>query len=446
MPHIYSADPQSPAHAAMAALVLEMGGSAVCVYDAEDRILYWNERYLAFFPEVRAIIRPGLPFVDTLKAFFAVQHPGAPAENLEAAVAMGMHRHWTETGPLTYQRGDSGRWLELRMIPLLGGGRLKIWTDVTFEWAPQSLGEDVLSLLTIANVGIILHDADGQRVYVNTRYFSERFMDITRRLPPIATRHVRGAWWAGFAELFEPDEAFTALVADPAGGPLAGPVVLRARNGRWFRIEEQSWRGGGIASVWIEVTDLKRQELALEASHAELAILNRQLQTMAAHDGLTDLPNRRAFNAHLATVQARLRAAGGAACVAILDLDRFKAINDRLGHAMGDHALIEAARRLRAMLAAGEFVARLGGEEFALVLSGIGLDQAALRLEAFRTALAETPFVLGGEAVAVTASFGVAALLPGRDGSRSLNLADKALYMSKHLGRNQVSVDDTPAD
>lgn len=163
----------------------------------------------------------------------------------------------------------------------------------------------------------------------------------------------------------------------------------------------------------------------------------RRLTALAETDPLTALPNRRGFGARAGEALEAARRDGLPACVLLLDLDHFKAINDRHGHPAGDAVLVALAATLEQGLRRGDVPARLGGEEFAALLPGAALPDAIARAEALRQAIAAAvPHPAGGEA-RVTASFGVAPV--GRRGlEAALAAADRALYAAKRNGRDRV--------
>jgi diguanylate cyclase (GGDEF)-like protein/PAS domain S-box-containing protein len=170
---------------------------------------------------------------------------------------------------------------------------------------------------------------------------------------------------------------------------------------------------------------------------AEVEALDR-VRFLAEHDALTGLPNRLLLRERLAEAAARCRRDGTEAVVLCVDLDRFKEVNDTLGHAAGDRLLVGCAERLRACARDGDVVARLGGDEFALLRAGAGgpADVAAL-CERVIDALRE-PFHLDGHEVVVGASVGVAAAPgDGEDAARLLQNADIALYRAKAEGRGR---------
>ncbi len=171
----------------------------------------------------------------------------------------------------------------------------------------------------------------------------------------------------------------------------------------------------------------------------DLAGETRQL---ALTDRLTGIMNRRGFEgaAELALAQARRRKEP--TCLAVIDLDRFKEVNDRHGHAAGDQVLQLVARELETGLRAGDVVGRLGGDEFVIVLPATVLGEGERVAERLRLGLASQPLRIGSLTFPVTASFGVVEIGGGTQTSieRALEVADAALYRAKGAGRNRVEI------
>lgn len=166
------------------------------------------------------------------------------------------------------------------------------------------------------------------------------------------------------------------------------------------------------------------------------------LKRLATLDGLTGLLNRRAFEeAAIGCLRDADRQSEPIGLL-LLDLDHFKQVNDRHGHAAGDRALEEAARRIQAALQTGELAARMGGEELAVLLFGDGVTVVE-RAEQLRIAIAGTPVAIGdGRLLPLTASIGVASREPGGIGLDALlSAADRAMYRAKTGGRNRVVAD-----
>lgn len=189
--------------------------------------------------------------------------------------------------------------------------------------------------------------------------------------------------------------------------------------------------------------------LAVACSQALRDELLRRLEHAARHDGLTDVLLRAAFIEQGDRLLQRVQREGGPVAVLMLDVDHFKAINDRHGHAAGDDVLRALARRLERLLRPGDLLGRLGGEEFALVLPGVARADAEVVARRLCEATRERRFPLsgGGEALRVTVSIGVAhEAAPGADITmdRLLRQADQALYEAKGAGRDRYIVHARP--
>jgi diguanylate cyclase (GGDEF)-like protein/PAS domain S-box-containing protein len=167
--------------------------------------------------------------------------------------------------------------------------------------------------------------------------------------------------------------------------------------------------------------------------------LTDQLAYQARHDSLTGLPNRFLFNERLEQALHNARRHNWLLAVLFLDLDRFKEINDTLGHPMGDLTLGQVARRLEAALRKSDSLARLGGDEFGLVLTEPSDAQDALRVARKLLDALEGPFTVLAREIFLTASIGIS-LYPrdGQDGATLERKADAAMYRAKNRGRNRA--------
>ncbi len=204
------------------------------------------------------------------------------------------------------------------------------------------------------------------------------------------------------------------------------------------RLDSHSNRGEAL----VLLRDATAQTLAhetLQASQTELQAVNDELARLSSTDTLTGLRNRRHFFAQLGQEVERAARQGHGFALLSIDLDNFKSINDRHGHAAGDEALIHAARAMESQCRASDTLARVGGEEFMVLL----LDVAEAELEAvaqrFRQSIERSAVVLSaGEPLHLTASIGGAVVSPDVDVRRALRLIDDALYAAKRQGRNRV--------
>ena len=201
------------------------------------------------------------------------------------------------------------------------------------------------------------------------------------------------------------------LVALLAGALVVDVLRLRAR----------------LAERDHEVTALRREHAALRRRGADLA---DRLRAEARTDALTGLANRRHWNEQLLHELDRARRAGTTAAVAVVDLDRFKQVNDTRGHAAGDALLRDVAGRFLRAVRTVDVVARVGGEEFAVALPDVALPHAIAIVERLRTSLVE----------GVTCSAGLA-LWNGEESAEALQRrADAALYRAKEAGRDRLVV------
>ena len=207
---------------------------------------------------------------------------------------------------------------------------------------------------------------------------------------------------------------------------------------------------------------LHKQEIALRESNRELDVrvaerthalagINSQLEAevlerrraearlahLAHHDTLTSLPNRLQFAEHLQRSVSKAERNRHQLAVLFIDLDRFKTVNDTLGHAVGDELLIEVARRLTGQLRGGDLLARLGGDEFVCILEETQAPQDASRVAEKLIACIAAPLSIQGHDLGISASIGIS-LFPadGMDGGNLLRAADTAMYQAKKHGRN----------
>lgn len=169
-------------------------------------------------------------------------------------------------------------------------------------------------------------------------------------------------------------------------------------------------------------------------------LLEEELRWQASHDALTKLHNRAHFEQQLQQEVARLRRSDQSSLLLFVDVDRFKYINDTLGHAAGDQLLVEASHRLRNRLRANDTLARMGGDEYALILRNAYQDPEAVADE-FRKALSGQLFSYGDKHYRLSASIGVAVLdRHVMSPSEAMANADIACHIAKNAGRNQVHV------
>jgi diguanylate cyclase (GGDEF)-like protein len=227
------------------------------------------------------------------------------------------------------------------------------------------------------------------------------------------------------------------------GDPLGGVVADRRQHpGTVLVLPIQAGtRSVGAAALWLplgrEPVGSVRAEILAALTNAGPRVVTGleadRLKARATVDPLTSLLNRRGLDIALSRMDVR----DGAMVYA--DLDKFKTLNDKLGHPAGDAALMHFARIIREQIRSGDSAARIGGEEFAVWLPGTGLDLGARIAERIRLKLGTTPWDWRGQAWPLSASFGVAACPETAAAvGELLGQADAALYVAKNSGRNRV--------
>ena len=209
------------------------------------------------------------------------------------------------------------------------------------------------------------------------------------------------------------------LIVQPGGGT----TVLKVGPDRVFSIAHRSMADGSWVSTFADISDRIKTE--------------SQVAHMALHDALTDLPNRIMFHQRLKEALRRVKR-GEACAVLCLDLDRFKTVNDTLGHPVGDKLLVAVANKLRGLIRETDTVARLGGDEFAIILSNFNKTSDTTDFSGRLIRALSEPHDIGDHLVVTGVSIGIA-LAPddGDDPDQLLKCADLALYRAKSGGRGR---------
>jgi diguanylate cyclase len=214
----------------------------------------------------------------------------------------------------------------------------------------------------------------------------------------------------------------------------ANRELATAQNSREARLTES------VLNTVTQVMQVnERLQTRLVAAEEKLREQTRQIElhvNEARTDPLTGLPNRRAFDDELARQLAKWERKHVTFCLMLADVDRFKAINDRFGHPIGDQVLSQLGELLQNTARRMDFVARFGGEEFALILPTTESDAARRVAERLRETIEAHPFQGAGPLLDVAVSVGLARVEPGDEPLTLLKRADQALYASKRAGRN----------
>jgi diguanylate cyclase (GGDEF)-like protein len=271
--------------------------------------------------------------------------------------------------------------------------------------------------------GLCMFDSEQRLVVCNGRYAEMYGLTPDQVQPGTFLEDIlRARVAAGFCTENADDYIATRLAEAVSWD--VGEIVNELRNGRVYAITRRSMPDGGSVAIHQDITLQRRAE--------------ERIRHLALHDGLTDLANRVRFQEEIDAALAKLKDGGERFNVLVLDLDHFKDINDTLGHAAGDALIRQVAARLTASLGQRDLVARIGGDEFA-ILQPVHEDQAGLATVLADRIMQELgkPFNLDGHLAIVQTSIGIV-LAPGDgdDGQQLLKNADLALYRAKAEGRN----------
>lgn len=335
---------------------------------------------------------------------------------------------WDESYHIVTPQGEK-KWLRGNSIPLppQSDGSI-IWNGILVDITEQKKMEKRLrqALIAFENTteGVMVTDAHCRIVDVNrafsdiTGYSREEALGETPQILR-SERHDEAFFQAMWASVKQ-------------SGKWRGEVWNRRKSGdvypQWLSISVAQDAGGRISNyvgVFADISRIKKSE--------------QRLVHLAHHDALTDLPNRLLFNDRLAHALQREQRTGRTVGLLFLDLDRFKNINDSLGHAVGDELLKQVAERLLDSVRAEDTVARLGGDEFTVILEGLQDPREASRVAKKILQRFAQPFDLRGNDYFVTTSIGIS-LYP-RDGNNVESIvkhADAAMYRAKEYGRNTV--------
>ena len=282
--------------------------------------------------------------------------------------------------------------------------------------------ERLSGFLERANDLVFSVDDQGRLVYANRRWIETTGYD--------PEHHAQ----LNIMRIMHPESRFSSYrdILKVMAGEQIGPVIscFVARDGRRVDVEgsltRSALRSGGETQVWVicrDITDRKRAEA--------------QLTQMAHHDQLTELYNRTCFLERLGHCVALAKRSKKFLAVLFLDLDRFKIINDTLGHALGDLLLIEVGKRLRQCVRETDTVARMGGDEFTLCLASLEHPQDAEKIAAKILKSLAQPLWLEERELYITTSIGISYFpMDGGDPINLIKRADIAMYSAKAQGRN----------
>ena len=333
-----------------------------------------------------------------------------------------------------------------------GGLILLVWQREKVEAERERSKTTLVNAIEAMSEGFVMWDAQDRLVTCNQRYRDLYAISSPLMVPGTTYAEIvrKGAELGQYPEAGDDIDAFVeTMVALHRHDQSA--VERRLPDGRWVLMRERRTADGGFVGVRTDITLFKTMlaeleeansranEAVAEAQRQNAALTQResQIRYLAHHDELTGLPNRVLFRECIPEMHEAAVAAGEQFAVLYLDLDRFKDVNDTLGHPTGDALLRAVASRLSNCVDAPNRLARLGGDEFAIISVAPCQPEAAEQLSARIIEEIGRPYYILGHTIAISASVGIAvADGAGNDADSLLKRADLALYQAKAMGRS----------
>ncbi len=420
------------------ATVVDRLSQGLVVFDKDRRVVLCNTRYRELYGLEADQVAPGTPTSKLIKRRLelGLKVPDNPEEYVRQRISNEV------TASNAIQELADGRVIAYAIRPMPDGGGVATHEDITererlhAELAEQHrLVKQQRQELSIRNLqfdaalnnmsqGLCFFDGAQRLIVCNRRYTEMYGLDPDRVRPGTTLREIIDLRFeAGSGPLMTREE-YHAWRNRVAVSDKPTDSVVELANGCIFEIHHRPMPDGGWVATHRDITEQRR---------ADAKIVH-----MARHDALTGLPNRVLFGERLAQALTRTER-GEMVAVHLFDLDRFKIINDTLGHSAGDKLLQMAAHRLRSLVRGTDTIARMGGDEFAIVQVGLADATDAASLAHRIIARLSEPYAIDGHQAVIGASVGTSI---GQDGCSTpdqlVRNADLALYGAKADGRGTV--------
>lgn len=404
---------------------IEHMSQGLVLFDREERLVLCNRRYIEMYGLPSDIVKPGLSLRELLRLRLETGVFSSDPEKYRADLLDALQYRHTIRNIIEHADGRS---MLVINEPLADGGWVGTHEDITHSLRTEQEIRDTKTFLrtVIESVPTTIIVKDARTfAYVLVNRAAEEFFGVSRK--KMIGKTVQDILPMDFASRISAEDRDVAqsskqliLTDQPIATVSNGTRIATTRK---LCIPGADGKPQYLLTVIDDVTERKRAE-------ARIAFMEH-------HDDLTGLPNRAAFNEHLAmTLENAEREKSGFAVFSI-DLDRFKNINDVYGHSLGDALLCGAAKRLQ-NAAQGAFIARLGGDEFAIITAGTQVNSTSALAESLIAAF-EDDFDVNGQRLRIGLSIGIALYsVDGADTVTLLGNADAALYRAKSEGRGVI--------
>ncbi|MDF2997007.1 MAG: diguanylate cyclase/phosphodiesterase [Xanthobacteraceae bacterium] len=423
---------------------LESMSDAFALFDADDHMVLHNGRFLEFFPFLTSL---GDLRGQTFRTLVSVPNgEWSRVDDPERYVEERMARHDAADGRPFSIRLENGGWVRVRERRTPDGGIVSTWTDISELKATE---QHLLDTIDSIGEGFVLLDDDG-----HLRLCNQRFRDMLGDGSAVFVAGtsfdnvLRQAALAGrFMEAGTDPEGFATRMMQQLGGDGETRLEVPLRNGGWVLASHRRMKDGSVVGIWTDVTIQKKREAELVAIRAQLerhtdalSEFARLVARQARSDALTGLPNRFALEERLDQL---LHDGPNGVCVLYVDVDRFKLVNDTVGHAAGDEVLRGVAQTLKRQLRGDDLLARIGGDEFAVVLAEVEEEEAMRVAERLSAAVRGRSFVAEGRSFSLGLSIGLARASANLSSvARLLAAADTACYIAKDAGPGRIQLYD----
>jgi diguanylate cyclase (GGDEF)-like protein len=427
-------------------MALSNMSQGLAMFDREDRMIVCNRRYAEMYGLTMGQVKPGTPSREIFEARIA---------NNQYAVtdADSFINGWiSNTGEIAsrIQELADGRLISVGRRKMPGGGLIVTHEDVTERARLSERLEEQHKLLQVQEQqlrtrnlqldaalnnmmqGLVMFDADQRIVIHNNRYAELYGLAPEQVGPGISLAQVLQHHITNGKMTRKTADNILRSVTRTFDGTQSAHYINKLEDGRYIAVSAAPMPGGGSVATHQDITEQRRSEA--------------KIVHMAKHDSLTGLPNRVLLNERIEHALAHAKRGASMACH-LLDLDYFKTVNDTLGHPAGDKLLCQVADRLRTLVRETDTIARMGGDEFAILQGHLNQAQDATNLAHRVIDELSRPYDIDGQQVVIGTSVGIAiGPSDGANPSQLMRNADLALYRAKGEGRSTFSFFEAEMD